>query len=666
MKKLFALMLALMMAISCVGALAEQSEPAAAVEDLAAAVTEAVEAAAETVEEQAEEAVQAVADTADALTEAVTDAAEEAVRALDEEAVPAAEAAEEAVEAVVEEAIDALAEELQALEGEEEPAAEPERAVRAQVSYTLGSDFINNVLTSRVRSGSVGNAINGLVYLMDKAHLDVISCKDGADIAVMVNDKPVLTIKGVVQDDGIAFVSNLFPSYALKLNMDEVAALAQKMNLPVFSRFAADPAEEAVELTEEELAALQEQYAEQQALAEERMAVLRPYLADLGSFVEQVQQSARFSDDFSSMNMELTSGQLNDLITSVATRLSTDYSALSFLQNIVDKANAVLPADRQMSVEALVSQLLSAVQQTSRVMADQPVARLSINNHADGTGTVEVNGLDRMLVTRETTADGTVTTILLSGSQITDGSRMLGGLRDGSNSSDTGVVVTTRSISTESGTTALTDADAYIQGLNVQVHQESSRIGASEDTVVNHRATTISLPQLGGDVFTYSVNTCNTDVPALPSLDGLKELRVNAMTNSDRLSLLNDIMNNGFSAVTADVVRAMPDEVANLLESRVEHTVETGEGRGWINTTLDEDDNKPIELTGLWSAENSFVEIRPDGSCTVNYNGITYEADYMNYEGTIFLTHESTMVTGTYTRDTMTLNFGFEAVEYTR
>ena len=149
----------------------------------------------------------------------------------------------------------------------------------------------------------------------------------------------------------------------------------------------------------------------EEALSQDRIERLRalaqPYIQRIADFVEQVQQNASFSEDYSRMTIDLSNAMVHDLARELAERFSADADLAAWLTDMLRYINFFLSPSQQLRGEKILDDLAEALQGLEGP-ADQAFATLTTVNHQDGTGVVTVEVPQRALITYETGSDTVV------------------------------------------------------------------------------------------------------------------------------------------------------------------------------------------------------------------------------------------------------------------
>ena len=636
-------------------------EAAAEAEAAAEEVVEEAEAVAGEAAAEAEAAAEEVVEEAEAIAEEAAAEIEAAVEEAAEEAEAAAEEVVEEAEAIAEEAAaEAEAQELVADvadEADAQRAIPANGALRTQVSYSLSADFVKAVLNGKLDSKFLSKLINSVLYVLQNGYLDVVSGERGMSIALMINSQPVLAFKGEMAADCVRLYSDLFPHHVIKVDYSAMTDLVSLLRLPIAINPPTQTENRAV--VEEEPSIETEQLISAQL--ERTAQTLTPYWEDVMDFVQSVARTNTISEDLNSMNMELSARQVNNLLESLLGRLSRDTKVFSFAQGLVDQLNDALGLEQKVTVEGLIADIIGGIQEV-RGTSNQTLATITTNRNEDGVGTIEVSALNQLNVLYDVNPNGNTVSVVLGGNGNDTTSRMAD-LRSGS-SSNFGVALERKTNANDHSATDLLVTELYLPGTTISYRAERINVNG-EDGVSHFYNTQVNVPQMGGEAITRRINTSAAQEPIIPALDreGMVEVDWSNMDSQQKMNFLADVLTSGSTALLADILRAMPDSVARLVES--------GSGRStgsesFSQRLLPPDAEEGQDLTGLWTTNGGYLDIRKDGTCTLSYMGNVYEAAYVLFNGVFYVSQGTVFLNGAYTDNQITLNIGFETVVFNR
>ena len=233
----------------------------------------------------------------------------------------------------------------------------------------LEPDIVVRMLNGRLGSRQLEAVLGGLLLAMNGLRVSYAADGGRADLSLTAAERPLFSVQ--TQSDG----------GALTLACDRVPGYALRFRLPRTD----DP--------------------ETDGLIARARAVLRPYLDDLWEFLGGILDSSRFSEDYSGLDMTVSTRQLNDLLDALAARLLADETLTERMDAALSQINAYLPAKRRLNARE-VAEGMAQTLESLKVSEESEFGTLSILDHQDGTGRVELNAWGGTRFVYEDAADG--------------------------------------------------------------------------------------------------------------------------------------------------------------------------------------------------------------------------------------------------------------------
>lgn len=418
----------------------------------------------------------------------------------------------------------------------------------SKIDLVADRDFVVSFAGSMDAEGTTTYAdlAAAVLDILDKTSLYVNAGENGAVIDLDVGDTTLATFQCAMAEDGIVLVSNLFPSYALYVNMEELGKLIEaNMNLSV----------NGVETSPEEM----------MAMAQELMGALEPYMNDLMAYIQTLGEKVEASEDGTEMHLTLTTYEAADLLEIVLARLSTDEVLLPYVQQ------ALAQSGEEVSVE----EALAACQQQIeawRTAEAQEVVDLSVYQNEDGSMTVQVDLSGMMLLNIDISeVDGAqvIDVLVLMSQQGTDDwNALYDGVNSGENTDDVVLDfrVKTYTDADDASDNVFVYAEVVAQGMDVIFSALNSTTGAGTADFYNFFSAGIDLGMTDDDIAGIEVHTIYADAPEAPSLEGLTVLNVLSMSEEEQNALMNDFSNNGLMPLVVAAQQAMPEQMAVVMQ----------------------------------------------------------------------------------------------------
>lgn len=418
----------------------------------------------------------------------------------------------------------------------------------SKIDLVADRDFVVSFAGSMDAEGTTTYAdlAAAVLDILDKTSLYVNAGENGAVIDLDVGDTTLATFQCAMAEDGIVLVSNLFPSYALYVNMEELGKLIEaNMNLSV----------NGVETSPEEM----------MAMAQELMGALEPYMNDLMAYIQTLGEKVEVSEDGTEMHLTLTTYEAADLLEIVLARLSTDEVLLPYVQQ------ALAQSGEEVSVE----EALAACQQQIeawRTAEAQEVVDIAVYQNEDGSMTVQVDLSGMMLLNIDISeVDGAqvIDVLVLMSQQGTDDwNALYDGVNSGENTDDVVLDfrVKTYTDADDASDNVFVYAEVVTQGMDVIFSALNSTTGAGTADFYNFFSAGIDLGMTDDDIAGIEVHTIYADAPEAPSLEGLTVLNVLSMSEEEQNALMNDFSNNGLMPLVVAAQQAMPEQMAVVMQ----------------------------------------------------------------------------------------------------
>lgn len=418
----------------------------------------------------------------------------------------------------------------------------------SKIDLVADRDFVVSFAGSMDAEGTTTYAdlAAAVLDILDKTSLYVNAGENGAVIDLDVGDTTLATFQCAMAEDGIVLVSNLFPSYALYVNMEELGKLIEaNMNLSV----------NGVETSPEEM----------MAMAQELMGALEPYMNDLMAYIQTLGEKVEVSEDGTEMHLTLTTYEAADLLEIVLARLSTDEVLLPYVQQ------ALAQSGEEVSVE----EALAACQQQIeawRAAEAQEVVDIAVYQNEDGSMTVQVDLSGMMLLNIDISeVDGAQVIdvlVLISQQGTDDWNALYDGVNSGENTDDVVLDfrVKTYTDADDASDNVFVYAEVVAQGMDVIFSALNSTTGAGTADFYNFFSAGIDLGMTDDDIAGIEVHTIYADAPEAPSLEGLTVLNVLSMSEEEQNALMNDFSNNGLMPLVVAAQQAMPEQMAVVMQ----------------------------------------------------------------------------------------------------
>lgn len=546
--------------------------------------------------------------------------------------------------------------------------AAPAYGLDTKLQLTLNHD-LGPMLAGMITGNYDEKISEAVMDVLDSVYLDVACGGNVVDMALMGNDYPLTSVVGVADEAGVTLVGDLFPHYALRVEYADLQAAMEELSKQLNLSMGDEADSQMPQLSEEEMQAL--------------MADLAGYGEDINAFLASVQDGMVAAEDGSAVQITLTSQQLVGLAESLLNRLSADEVLKPYLQMMIDQVNAQLPEDQKVTLEQALAAAAQKVQEF-KAAEDTELAVVTASQQEDGSAYVELNIVNKVLVTANTMENGLDATVLICQKGITDAEAQLNGIMDGTNAEDMAVQLSVRSAVDENdvANTAF-GMDFLYGGVDVGLMLNNAQTGAGTLDYVSHTVGSLSVNLLGGDVLQLDVVTMADDIPAAPELGDRTVLNVAKLTEEETQALAKDVATYGVPALAAACVQGMPDQVAALVELGIQakdlsflpgSQDQSEESYDYGYDTEDdsyeeepyEDDG--IDLTGTWTAPDGTVLIlNADGTFTLIYCGKETQGTWEKpFNGSVSLDTEHVGVYWDYTETTISGTVGFDWLDFTR
>lgn len=545
--------------------------------------------------------------------------------------------------------------------------AAPAYGLDTKLQLTLNHDL--GPMLAGMITGTYDEKISEAVMdVLDSVYLDVACGGNVVDMALMGNDYPLTSVVGVADEAGVTLVGDLFPHYALRVEYADLQAAMEELSKQLNLSMEGEADSQMPQLSEEEMQAL--------------MTDLAGYGEDINAFLASVQNGMVVAEDGSGAQITLTSQQLAGLAESLLNRLSADEVLKPYLQMMIDRVNAQLPEDQKVTLEQALAAAAQKVQEF-RAAEDTELAVVTTSQQEDGSAYVELNIVNKVLVTANTMENGLDASVLICQKGITDAEAQLNGIMDGTNAEDMAVQLSVRSAVDENdvANTAF-GMDFLYGGVDVGLMLNNSQTGAGTLDYVSHTVGSLSANLLGGEVLQLDVVTMADDIPAAPELGDRTVLNVAKLTEEETQALAKDVATYGVPALAAACVQGMPDQVAALVELGIQakdlsflpgsqdQTEESYDSYDTEDYSYEEEpyEDDGIDLTGTWTAPDGTVLIlNADGTFTLIYCGKETQGTWEKpFNGSVSLDTERVGMYWDYTETTISGTIGFDWLDFTR
>ena len=268
--------------------------------------------------------------------------------------------------------------------------AAPAYGLDTKLQLTLNHD-LGPMLAGMITGNYDEKISEAVMDVLDSVYLDVACGGNVVDMALMGNDYPLTSVVGVADEAGVTLVGDLFPHYALRVEYADLQAAMEELSKQLNLSMGDEADSQMPQLSEEEMQAL--------------MADLAGYGEDIDAFLASVQDGMVAAEDGSAVQITLTSQQLVGLAESLLNRLSADEVLKPYLQMMIDQVNAQLPEDQKVTLEQALAAAAQKVQEF-KAAEDTELAVVTTSQQEDGSAYVELNIVNKVLVTANTMENG--------------------------------------------------------------------------------------------------------------------------------------------------------------------------------------------------------------------------------------------------------------------
>lgn len=433
-------------------------------------------------------------------------------------------------------------------------AALAEETPATAMNFTLTPALDNNGAISLLQMmGEASTAEEQQVFsaLMDMINaLDLsltISDAGFGTVDVMLNDTVLANAAISGAEDGSFIVtSSLIPSYALALTPEAMENL--------ITAFEAEAGVSVDDVLSGASAAVSD---EEMALYS---AAIEALMTDISAQVQVLMEKGVLSEDQTCLSVTLTNNDLADLYEIILTHLKTDAALQQFIGVVLASANAELPAEEQISSDALIG-MLEAICADLKSSEAMEVAWLDLYANADGSTSAQLDVMGLMLFTFDQYADNgmDITEVMLvtdSEGAGADWQQVYDAIVTGT---DTENMVINLALGTaDNGGTA--GVDIVSGGMAFSLYGNSYSEGES---MLNDLYLYVNSEEpIAGLILAATPAAA----PAAPVVEGKKVIDLMTASEEDMNAVMLELQNIGLSTMLVNAQTAMPEHVSLLLQ----------------------------------------------------------------------------------------------------
>lgn len=440
-------------------------------------------------------------------------------------------------------------------------AAEPPAGLtlHADISLALNNELLAS-LAGVTDEGQLA-LLDAVLDIAENATLCVAHGDNAIEVALLLADTPLLTANLTRQEDGsLIITSSAFPSYAILLKGEDIAAFAGQFTQGLGLNISLPDIDAAMDVMS--------------AKGPEALAMLTGYWEDLQAVAQGIMATAETPAE-GAITVSINAYAVADLLDAWAARFATDEALRQMITQLLAYINKFVAANSALGIGPIdadvehIDAALTSASAAIRQDPDEKIITVSAYTEADGSRTLEYELIDIALISLNAYAGENMNTAdiiaIFAENEAGDWQATYDAIMNGTDT-DGGIISVSTKMERAEGKEAA-EGSLYItsagQTLGLVLSAVVENVGTPEFKGVASLAFDMGL---GEPLLSIDVAAGYAEPVAAPVLDGLTIIDLPAMQDAATVEALTaDIMANGLTGILVGAQTAMPEQVELIL-----------------------------------------------------------------------------------------------------